>query len=226
LQNDSAPLATATYAALSSIPTLALIGGAIVGCGALVSVAGSDESGMIGTSRLGYALAADGLFPRAFAKIHPRFKTPYLGIVIQAVTALVAAIIGNLSMLIATSVFFMAIAYVATSASIFSLRRKGVKAEFHLRGGLLIPSLGVIFSLYLIIQCTLTQIALGFVMLFVGVPIYIKYSPKKEIAELKEALLSSESIMKRAYSQEERFLAHALMHVKRLYRRIASKKQT
>jgi amino acid transporter len=226
LQNDSAPLATATYAALSSIPTLALIGGAIVGCGALVSVAGSDESGMIGTSRLGYALAADGLFPRAFAKIHPRFKTPYLGIVIQAVTALVAAIIGNLSMLIATSVFFMAIAYVATSASIFSLRRKGVKAEFHLRGGLLIPSLGVIFSLYLITQCTLTQIALGFVMLFVGVPIYIKYSPKKEIAELKEALLSSESIMKRAYSQEERFLAHALMHVKRLYRRIASKKQT
>jgi hypothetical protein len=115
---------------------------------------------------------------------------------------------------------------VATSASIFSLRRKGVKAEFHLRGGLLIPSLGVIFSLYLITQCTLTQIALGFVMLFVGVPIYIKYSPKKEIAELKEALLSSESIMKRAYSQEERFLAHALMHVKRLYRRIASKKQT
>jgi amino acid transporter len=226
LQNDSAPLATATNAALSSIPTLALIGGTIVGCGALVSVAGSDESGMIGTSRLGYALAADGLFPRAFAKIHPRFKTPYLGIVIQAVTALVAALMGDLSMLIATSVFFMAIAYVATSASVFSLRRKGVKAQFHLRGGFLIPSLGVIFSLYLITQCTLAQIVLGLVMLFAGVPIYIKYSPKKEIAELKEALLSSESIMRRAYSQEERFLAHALMHMKRLYRRITSKKQT
>jgi APA family basic amino acid/polyamine antiporter len=226
LQNDSAPLATATYAALSSIPTLALVGGAIVGCGALVSVAGSDESGMIGTSRLGYALAADGLFPRAFARVHPKFKTPYLGIIIQAVTALAAAIVGNLSMLIATSVFFMAIAYVATCASIFSLRRKDVKAQFHLRGGFLIPSLGVIFSLYLITQCALTQIALGFVMLFVGVPIYIKYSPKKEIAELKEKLLSRESVMKRAYSQEERFLAHALMHIKRLYRRIASKKQT
>jgi len=34
-------------------------------------------------------------------------------------------------------------------------------------------------------------------------PIYIKYSLKKEIAELKEALLSRESILKRAYSQEE-----------------------
>ena len=226
LKNDNAPLATATGVALNSIPALALIGGAIVGCGALVSVAGSDESGMIGTSRLGYALAADGLFPRVFAKIHPRFKTPYLGIVIQAVTALVAAIIGGLSMLIATSVFFMAIAYVATSASIFSLRRKGAKAQFHLRGGWVIPSLGAVFSLYLITQCSLTQIALGLILLSIGVPIYVKYSPKKEIAELREALLSSESIMKRAYSQEERFLAHALMHIKRVYRRIAGKKQT
>jgi len=226
LKNDNAPLATATGVALNSIPALALIGGAIVGCGALVSVAGSDESGMIGTSRLGYALAADGLFPHVFARIHPRFKTPYLGIAIQAATALVVAIVGNLSMLIATSVFFMAIAYLATSASIFSLRRKGVKAKFHLGGGWLIPSLGAIFSFYLIMQCTFTQIALGLALVCIGVPIYIKYSPKKEIAEIKDALLSHESILGRAYSQEERFLAHALRHVKRFYRRIAGRKQT
>jgi len=223
---DNAPLATATNAVLSSIPTLALVGGTIVGVGALISVSGSDESGMIGTSRLGYALAADGLFPQIFAKIHPKFKTPYLGIIIQAATALVAAIVGNLSMLIATSVFFLAIAYVATSASIFSLRGKGAKVQFHLKGGSLIPSLGVIFSLYLITQCTFTQIALGLVLLSVGVPIYIKYSPKKEIAELKEALLSRESILKKTYGQEERFLAHILRHIKRSRRRIAGKKQT
>jgi amino acid transporter len=226
LQHDIAPLASATNTALGSIPLLAFIGGIIVGGGALVSVAGSDESGMIGTSRLGYALAADGLFPKIFAKIHPRFKTPYMGIVIQAVTALVAAIIGTLSMLIATSVFFMAIAYVATSAAIFPLKRKKAKARFHLRGGWIIPGLGIVFSIYLITQCSLMQIALGLVLLLVGVPIYIKYSPKKEIAELKESLLSSDSILRRAYSQEERFLAHALRHIKRAYRRSRSKKHT
>jgi len=139
---------------------------------------------------------------------------------------LVAAIVGNLGTLIATSVFFMAIAYVATSASIFSLRKKGVKAQFHLIGGWLIPTLGVIFSLYLIMQCTLPQIALGLILLSLGIPIYIKYSPKKEIAELKQALLSRESILDRTYSQEERFLAHALRHIKRFYRRISGKKQT
>jgi len=225
LQNDNAPLATATSTVLSSIPLLARLGGIVVGGGALVSVAGSDESGMIGTSRLGYALAADGLFPRAFAKIHPRFKTPYLGIVIQAVTALVAAIIGGLSLLIATSVFFMAIAYLATSTSIFALHRKVVKPEFR-PGGWWIPSLGIAFSIYLITQCSFTQIALGLILLSAGVPIYIKYTPKKEIAELKETLLSRESVVRRVYSQEERFLAHALMHLKKLYRKTASRKQT
>jgi APA family basic amino acid/polyamine antiporter len=127
--------------------------------------------------------------------------------------------VGNLSLLISTSVFFLAFAYAATSASIFFLRRKGVRAQFNLRGSTLIAGLGVIFSLYLITQCSLTQIALGLALLLVGVPIYTKYSPKKEMTELKKALVSQESFLKRTYAQENRFLAHALEHVNRFCRR-------
>jgi len=68
LASDNAPLASATTTVLGTNSTLALVGGLIVGGGALISVAGSDESGMIGTSRLGYALAVDGLFPRSSLK--------------------------------------------------------------------------------------------------------------------------------------------------------------
>jgi basic amino acid/polyamine antiporter, APA family len=222
---DKAPLTAATSGILSSNPTFALIGVIIVGVGALISVSGSDESGMIGTSRLSYALAADGLFPKVFARIHPKFKTPYLGIIISAVTAFGAALIGNLSALIATSVFFMAVAYTATSASTFFLKRKSAEPHHPSKGGLVIPILGVIFSIYLITQCNLSQIALGLVLLLVGVPIYVKYSPKKEITEIKNAMLSPESTLKKARAQEERFLAHSLQHIKKLCRRIAGKKQ-
>jgi len=90
----------------------------------------------------------------------------------------------------------------------------------------LIPSLGVIFSLYLISQCTITQITIGLALLFIGIPIYVRYSPKKEMTELKEALLSRDSILKRAYRQEQTFLAHILRHVKRAHRKITGKKQT
>jgi len=195
-----------------------------VGIGALVSVAGADESGMIGTSRLGYALAVDGLFPSVFAEVHPKYKTPYLGIAIQAITALVASTVADLSTLIATSVFFLAIAYVATSLSIFPLRRESKAPESGLRGGSLIPVLGIISSLYLIMQCSLIQIMTGLALIAIGVPIYIWYSPKKEMAELRGAFLSRESILQRTYQQEEKFLAHMLRHVKRLYRRIVGKK--
>jgi APA family basic amino acid/polyamine antiporter len=222
---DKAPLTAATSTILSSSPMLALIGVIIVGVGALFSVSGSDESGMIGTSSLGYALAADGLFPRVFARVHPRFKTPYLGIIISAVTALVASLIGNLSALIATSVFFMAVAYTATSASTIFLRRKSANPHPNLRGSLVIPIVGVAFSLYLITQCSFNQITLGLILLLVGVPIYIKYSPKKEIAELKEALISREVMLKKAHAQEDRFLAHVLQHIKKFYRRTVEKKQ-
>jgi Tfp pilus assembly protein PilE len=84
----------------------------------------------------------------------------------------------------------------------------------------------VILSLYLISQCRIDQIAIGSVLLLIGIPIYIKYSPKKEMTDLKKALLSRESILERAYKQEEKFLAHLLRHIKRLYRKIAGKRQT
>ena len=67
LASSSTPLAAATDTAVASLPILALVCRDIVGGGALVSVAGSDESGMIGTSRLGYALAATA-FSASFAK--------------------------------------------------------------------------------------------------------------------------------------------------------------
>lgn len=221
---DQAPLAAATRSMLGSNVTLALIGAGIVGIGALFSVTGSDESGMIGTSRLGYALAADGLFPRVFAKVHSQFKTPYAGIIIQSATALAAAILGNLSLLVATSVFLMSIAYLATSASVFRLRKVNPEPKFRVKGGLIIAGLGVAFSIYLISQCSLTQIGIGLILLLIGMPIYVKYSPKQEITELKEALLSKDMILRRAYRQEEKFLAHLLQHIKRAYRRSTRKK--
>ncbi len=223
LAKDTAPLANAGNAIFSANALLALIGGGIVGVGALISVAGSNESGMIGTSRLGYALAADGLFPRVFGRVHPKFGTPYMSIIIQSVIATVAAIEGNLTLLIAVSVFFLAVAYLATCASVFVFRRRHLPAVFHLAGGPIIPALGIVFSIFLITQCTPLQLALGAALLLVGVPIYVKYSPKKEIADLKQAFLSRDKTLRSFYARERTFLAHALMHLRQWLQRARRK---
>ena len=198
LATDSAPLAAASSTIFSSNMLLALFGGLLVGVGALISVAGSDESGMIGTSRLGYALAADGLFPKVFAKIHAKYKTPYISVIIQSVTALVAALaapfLGGLSLLISVSVFFLAIAYLATCASVFWLRKSSNPTISNTVAKSVVPIAGIVFSIYLITQCTPTQLAIGAALLLVGVPIYIKFSPKKELEDAKKTFFSEQNI--------------------------------
>jgi hypothetical protein len=66
----------------------------------------------------------------------------------------------------------------------------------------------------------------GSLLLALGVLIYVKYSPRKELTDLKNLFLSKDSVLMRAYRQENRFLAHLLRHVKRCYRRVTGKKQT
>ncbi len=224
LSTDTAPLAAATNSIFASSALLALIGGTIVGLGALISVAGSDESGIIGTSRLSYALAVDGLFPTAFAKVHKKFKTPYLSIIIQSIMALAASVIGGLSLLISASVFFLAFSYLATCASIFPLRKKEsapLTSKFHL----IIPALGVVFSLYLITQVSPIQLLAGVLFLVAGIPIYVKYSPKKEMTDLRNALLSRDTVLRRVYYQQRVFLAHVILHLKNAYNRFLRRRK-
>jgi Tfp pilus assembly protein PilE len=65
----------------------------------------------------------------------------------------------------------------------------------------------------------------GALLLLAGIPIYIKYTPRKELVELKKELLSREAVLERAYKQEGVFIAHLLHHVKRAYRRKTGKQQ-
>jgi hypothetical protein len=113
----------------------------------------------------------------------------------------------------------MSIAYLATSGSIFAFRKKSFGSALR-RRNLVFPSLGILFSVYLISQCSAVQLVIGVFLLLVGIPIYVKYSPKKELTEFKTALLDRQVVLKRLYGQDRVFLAHAFTHIKQAYRRI------
>src|SRR5207302_1911997 len=51
----------------------------------------ATNAGLIGISRLSYSLATYKLMPRPFAALHPRFRTPYISIIVFGVAALIAA---------------------------------------------------------------------------------------------------------------------------------------
>jgi amino acid transporter len=214
------PLIDAAARIFSLTRTIAIVGSFIIGIGALISIMGADESGTIGTSRLAYAMALDGLLPHIFSRLHPSFQTPYLGLILICVTAFIASVFGSLTSLINASVFLLSFSYLATCIATLLLARKYPDASKNLKGKKIIPILGIIFSGLLMTQVKFQQILISLILLAIGIPIYIYFSPKRELYELKAAFLSREAILKRAYEQGERFLAHLVRHIKWLIYRI------
>ena len=191
----------------------------IVAVGALLSITGADESGTVGTSRLAYAMALDGLLPKVFSETHDRFKTPYLGLIILCGTAYVASLLGGLRALIDSSVFLLAFAYLMTCISTLSLEKKNPAVSSRLRGRRVVPVLGAACSVVLMVFVDPVLILISVVLLALGVPVYAFFSPRKELTELRDAFLSAEAISSRAYDQGRRFIAYPLAQVRRLRRR-------
>ncbi|WP_218837852.1 amino acid permease [Candidatus Methanoperedens nitratireducens] len=91
--------------------------------GALVSVSGSDESNVLATSRLSYAMSVDGLFPRIFSRIHPRYGTPYMALLIHGTIAFTLSIYSGISGLISFAVFNLAFSYLLTCLALIVLKK-------------------------------------------------------------------------------------------------------
>jgi APA family basic amino acid/polyamine antiporter len=216
LASSPAPLTVAAARIFSSPPSLSQIGSLIVGVGALVSIMGADESGTIGTSRLAFAMSLDGLLPKAFSRLHSSYHTPYIGLILLCTTALAASIIGTLSALINSSVFLLSFTYLATCVSTIVLERKHPQRSLKTSGRLAVPMLGIAFSVLLMSQVDLLEILVSLILLAAGVPVYLFFTPKKELHDLKEAFLARDAILERAYDQGDRFLAHGLRHIKLL----------
>jgi APA family basic amino acid/polyamine antiporter len=214
------------WADLSTTSTpLILVGGVLLGTfgavimmlGALVSVSGSNESGMLGTARLSYAMAIDGLFPRLFSRLHPKHGTPSIGLAVQGIIAFLLSLYSPITALISFAVFNLAFAFLLTCLSLIILTRK---EEKHLIGQNVLPWIGILICLYLLYSTSLPDKVIGgFVILF-GVAVYVFFSPKQDIYHLKNLFVSEEAIFVRAMARRERFLGHFMLLLYRGYARV------
>lgn len=192
-------------------------GAIIMTVGALFSVAGSDESGMLGSARLAYAMAIDGLFPRAFARLHPRYNTPYVVLVAQGVIAFVLSSIGNLPGLISFAVLNLAFSFLLTCFALIVLRKDD---KANLRGQHLLPLAGIGICLFLLFSTTTFDKVAGGRVILAGIPIYLFYSPKEDIHHLKALFLSEEAVLLRGLEAKETYLANLLDLIRTVFRRI------
>jgi len=211
LANSTAPLALAGFGLLGAL------GAAFISVGALFSIAGSDEAGILSVTRIPYAMAGDGLMPKIFAKLHPKYETPYVSIIFIAITAIIASIVGTISQLIVLSVFTILFCYLVTCISIYPLRKK---YDIKIKVPSFIPAIGALISIYIMTQCNINQIIIGTILIAAGIPIYWKYSPKEEIKDVIKDITSSEVFVRKWVRSREVFLGYLLRRIYHIIRRI------
>lgn len=94
--------------------------------GAAVSMLGWLGSDILGTPRILFAFARDGLMPRALGRVHPRSHAPHVAILCYAAVAIALALSGTFAELAVLSALTVTVPYVAGCAAAWRLARRGV----------------------------------------------------------------------------------------------------
>jgi APA family basic amino acid/polyamine antiporter len=171
--NVEAPLAVAFLDRGLTKASYLITAGALAGLTSVMLVM------LLGQTRVLYSMACDGLLPRSFfAKIHPKFRTPYKTTIL---VGLLAAIVGSLmpiddiGKMVNIGTLF---AFVLVCISVMVLRRTNPGQARPFRTPLvpLVPILGIIFNGYMIYKLGWINWARLFAWLIIGLVIYFTYS--------------------------------------------------
>jgi len=118
----------------------------IVGAGTLISAYGYLSANVLHTPRVTFAMGERGDFPAFFGSIHPRFRTPYVSIVIFATLLLIFSIAGDFRWNALLSSVARLFVYGSVAAALPVLRKKNPVADaFRLPCGIFISALALAF---------------------------------------------------------------------------------
>lgn len=115
------PMITAlTYAegppALLNFSRFVIAFGAVVAMGSVLLVF------QMGQPRIFFSMARDGLLPKGIAKVHPRFKTPYVGTILTGVFVATFSAFANIAEVVDLTNIGTLFAFILVSAGVIVLR--------------------------------------------------------------------------------------------------------
>ena len=154
----SDPASTQRPIADSAMAVLGSRAAAAISIGALLSIYGYLSANMLHTPRLTFALAERGDIPAIFARIHPRFRTPDVSIVLYTVFLLAFTLAGSFRWNITLSAIVRLFAYGSIAIALFILRKRKPDADaFRLPGGPVLAVVAILFCLVLLVRAPLSN---------------------------------------------------------------------
>ncbi len=155
--------------------------GALVEAAILISAFATLNSSILSGARVPFAMARDGLFFKPLARVHSRYRTPHVALLLQAVFCIALALLGTYHILYTMTIFGEWLFYTLAVVALFGLRRRGVRGPFRAWGFPLVPAVFVLLAT-LMLGLTFSQhvfySALGLLVILSGTPAYFWWRRK------------------------------------------------
>ncbi|MEW8993921.1 amino acid permease [Clostridium sp.] len=196
LANSDAPLADIINKA-----TGASWGGTFIAAGALISTLGATSGWLLTTARSAVGAAEDGLFPAIFKRINPKFNTPVASLVIGSTCMnllLIMNYVGSLRsafdfmILLATLSFLPAYTFSAAAEIVLLCKKSKDFSFINFLKSSFFSLLAFAYSIYAIYGTGADVVMYGFILMLVGIPIYVymmlqKNKEDKNVDKIREA---------------------------------------
>jgi APA family basic amino acid/polyamine antiporter len=164
-------------------------GGFLMAAAIMVSTFGCANGMTLAGARVYYAMAQDGLFFKSVGKLHPRYRTPAAGLIVQAIWTTVLCVSGSYGQLLDYIIFAALVFYILTIVGLFVLRFKQPDAPrpYKAFGYPVLP------ALYIVMAASVCAVLLrykpqytwpGLILVLLGVPVYLLWSRSAKAADL------------------------------------------
>ena len=154
-----------------------------VGVGALFGMVSSLLVFQYGQSRIWYAMSRDGLLPKLFSKVHPRYRTPYVATWIAGFVVGIPAMFGDIGAFADLANMGTLCAFAMVSAGVLVLRKKQPERPRGFRVPLVpfIPILAIVCCVLLMLSLPLFTWLNFLVWMSLGLAIYFGYSKSRSL---------------------------------------------
>jgi len=152
-------------------------GSAIISAGAIISITGNLNVIVLSGSRVPFAMAEQNQLPAIFARVHSRFFTPHVSILITAGIMLIMTVKSSFVAALTISAIARLVTYAATCAALPILRRRtnAPAKAFHLAGGTFIAIVALLLIAWLLLNSTWREAYQAALAAIAGLVIYFLY---------------------------------------------------
>jgi amino acid transporter len=101
---------------------------------------------VLATPRLLFAGANDGLFPKFLGKVHPKFATPHLAIIVWGALIFIFSVSGGfkqMAILASASILIIYLTVILATIKMRTKKHKAAEKTFKIPGGLTVPLIGI-----------------------------------------------------------------------------------